>query len=374
MKESNEALKEYGILIALIVIAIFLSIITGGDFCSPRNLTNLARQVTFIGILAVGVTMVILLGEIDLSVGSLVAVTGVVAALAQVAGWGVVLTVFVALLVGAVLGIWNGYWISKYKIHSFIITLGMMVIARGLALILAKGASVGPTTEAFRKLGGASIPPLLSALLIFACFLLWLGGIFYGRKKQKEYGFALPGRFQEIEKIIIGTLVFLFIGWIFYSYEGIPLPVVIFALITLAGIFVLDNTPFGRHLYAIGGNIEASRLAGINVDRVKFIVFVITALLSAVSGILLTSRLDGATPATLGLMYELDTIASVVIGGTSLSGGSGHISKTIIGTFLIGTLSNGMSLKGIPTIWQYVVKGLIITFAAWFDARTKKQH
>lgn len=365
-------LKEYGIFIALIVIGVILSIITPDHvFCSARNLTNLTRQVTFIGILAVGMTLVILLAEIDLSVGSLVAVTGVVAASLQVRGWGVIPTVLVTLLAGAILGMWNGFWISRYKIHSFIITLGMMVVARGLALILAKGASVGPTGASFQRLGTEFISPIITLIGLALGFVVWLVLLVRSRAKKRKYNIELPALGMDLMRTVFILAGFIFFGWVF-SYKGIPLPVVVWIAIILAGIFILNNTTLGRHIYAVGGNIQAARLSGINTGKVKFLVYIIMGFLCAVSGILLTARLNGATPATLGVMYELDAIAAVVIGGTSLLGGIGHIQGTIVGAFLIGVLSNGMSLMGIPTTWQYVAKGLIIILAAWFDAKTKR--
>lgn len=364
-------LKEYGILIALILIAIILSIATEGVFCSARNLTNLTRQVTDIGILALGMTYVILLAEIDLSVGSVVAVTGVIAATLQVNNFSVISTVLITLIAGLIIGMWNGFWVAHYKIHSFIITLGMMVIARGLALIIAKGASIGPTSDSFQKIGKSFIEPNITLTLLIIFFSLYLFSILRKRKKRSIHNLENLPIISESLKILSVLILLSLLGWVFCSEKGVPTPVIIWAILAGLGIFVLNKVPFGRYLYAIGGNIEAAKLSGIKVKQVKFIVFTISGVLAATSGIILTSRLNGAAPSTLGVMYELDAIASVVIGGTSLLGGVGHITGTIIGTFLIGILSNGMSLMGIPTDWQNIAKGLIIVFAAWFDIRTK---
>ncbi len=379
--------RKFATPIALVLLAIILAILTNGIFISPRNLTNLCRQVTVIGILALGMTMIILTGGIDLSVGSVVAVTGVMVALLQVKGiaflgigpMGTAGAIVVTLLVGAVIGLWNGFWISKFNIAPFVITLGMMTIARGLALLFSNGVAISNLPEGFTDFGSNYISPVSSLVILAGCFLgglTWLIRAFKLKRFKSTASFAIRLTFLLI---IIGLCFYVFNGYhdihllSAMGYKGIPLPVALFALLAAAGIIVLQTTAFGRHIYAIGGNENAARLSGIKVAKVKLLVYTIMSLMAAVAGIVLTSRLAGAAP-TAGQMFELDAIASVVIGGTSLTGGVGGIPGTLMGAFLIGMLDNGMSLLNVPEFYQLVVKGLIIILAVWVDVQGKARQ
>jgi len=361
--------KDNATLIALIVLGIVLSF-ADEAFFTPRNLSNLTRQVVIIGIISVGMTMVILIAGIDLSVGSLVGLSAIVVTLLMKSGLNVWLSIMLTLvLCGGVVGLWNGFWIAHYKIPPFIITLGMMTIARGLALTLSKGSSVPVTDELFPQIGSAYISKGVSFFIITTVFVLFVYSVFRGVKQKQKY--AIPIKISEVVSTsVIGVLGLGLTYNVFISYRGIPVPVAIFAVIAATGIFVLNNTRFGRRLYAMGGNEEAARLSGINVYRTKLIVYITVSALSAVSGILLASRLNGASP-NLGNMFELDAIAAVVIGGTSLAGGYGTIGGTVIGAFIIGVLNNGMSLLGVPTFYQLMIKGFIIILAVWFDVLNK---
>ena len=364
-------IKENATLIALIVLVIALSF-ADDAFFTARNLSNLARQVTIIGIIAVGMTMVILIAGIDLSVGSVVGLSAIVVTLLMQLGLNVWLAVGITLVgVGGVIGVWNGFWIAYYKIPPFIITLGMLTIARGLALTLSGGSSVPVTDEMFPKIGGAYIPTAATGVVLAIVLVLFAYSLFRGVQQSKAYGIGTNWN-RVISHAIVGVLGLALAFYVFTSYRGIPVPVAIFAVVAFVGVFVLQNMKFGRRLYALGGNEEAARLSGINVFKTKLIVYGTVSALAALSGILLASRLNGASP-NLGTMFELDAIAAVVIGGTSLAGGSGTIGGTIIGTLIIGVLNNGMSLLGVPTFYQLIIKGLIIILAVWFDVLQKKK-
>lgn len=367
----KKLLKENGTLIALLVLGGLLSILSDA-FLTPMNLSNLTRQYFDIGIISVGMTMVILIAGIDLSVGSVVALSGVTVALLMRAGIPVFLAILITvILCGVVVGLWNGFWIAKYNIPPFIITLGMMTIARGLAHVLSKSSAVPVTNDLFGKIAGNYIPVSASAILLFLTLALGIFSVIMGIRQNRKYGVTV-NKINVIFKIVLNVVGVGFLAWVFLSYKGIPIPVMILFVIVLAGMFVLNNTKFGRRLYAIGGNEEAARLSGINLVTTKLWVFTIVSTLAAISGILITSRLNSATP-NAGEMKELDVIAAVVIGGTSLSGGSGTIKGAIVGTFIIGFLNNGMSLMGVDTSYQNIIKGLIIILAVWFDVLQKRK-
>ena len=364
-------LKENGTLVALVALAIIFSF-ADEAFFTPRNLTNLTRQTTIVGIIAVGMTMVILINGIDLSVGSIVGLSAITVTLLMQAGVNVWLAlILTVLLSGVVVGLWNGFWIAHYNIPPFIITLGMMTIARGLALTLSKGGSVPVTNPTFPIIGGGFFSKGFSGLIVGVALVLFFFTLFKGIQQQKKYGIEVKKQ-ELISSSVIAVVGLLLAFWIFTGYRGIPYPVAIFVVIVAVGSFALRNTKFGRRLYAMGGNEEAARLSGINIYRMKLIVFATITALSALSGILLASRLNGASP-NLGNMFELDAISAVIIGGTSFSGGIGTITGTVIGAFIIGVLNNGMSLLGVPTFFQLIIKGLIIILAVWFDVLSKKK-
>jgi len=364
-------LKENGTLVALVVLMLIFSF-SDESFFTPRNLTNLARQTTITGIIAVGMTMVILINGIDLSVGSIVGLSAISVTLMMQAGLNMWLAIPLTLiLVGGGIGLWNGFWIAHYKIPPFIITLGMMTIARGLALTFSGGGSVPVMAPGFRQIGGAFLPKSISIIIILAALVFFFYSLYRSIQEKKKYGIEVQK--QEImTSAVIAVVGLLLAMWVFGSYRGIPNPVVIFVVIVFAGSFVLRNTKFGRRLYAMGGNEEAARLSGINIYRTSLIVFCTVTVLSALAGILLASRLNGASP-NLGNMFELDAISAVIIGGTSFAGGIGTITGTVIGAFIIGILNNGMSLLGVPMFYQFIVRGLIIILAVWFDVLTKKK-
>jgi D-xylose transport system permease protein len=370
--QGNQAarfIKANATLIALVVLTVALALVDP-TFATAHNLSNVARQVTIVGIIAVGMTMVILIAGIDLSVGSVVGVAAIVVTLLMQYGLAAWLAVPLTLvIVGGVVGLWNGFWIAHYRIPPFIITLGMLTIGRGVALSLSSGSSIPVADPSFALLGSAYIAPV-PALVLLA--IAALAGVYAIARTWRQGTMAgLPLFERDIPGIVAGAASLLLAAYAFGTGDGLPVPVAIFVVIAALAIFVLGHTRFGRRLYALGGNEEAARLSGINIYATKMIVYVTVSLLSALSGILLASRLNGASP-NLGNMFELDAIAAVVIGGTSLAGGSGTIGGTIIGALIIGVLNNGMSLLGISSFYQLIIKGLIISLAVWFDVLQKR--
>jgi ribose/xylose/arabinose/galactoside ABC-type transport system permease subunit len=303
-------LGRFGLVIALAAIVAVLSIVKP-VFLTVPNLINVVRQISINGILAVGVTYVLLTGGVDLSLGSLVALTGVVAAcLAHPGQCPVVVPVLVGILAGAACGAANGLAVTKGRVAPFIVTLGMMTVARGLALVVSGGKPVSNLSKEFALLGG--------------------GDLF-----------------------------------------GVPIPVVILLVIALLSYVFLKNIRLGRYIYAVGGNENAARASGINVDAVKLFAYTICGAMAGLAGVVLASRITTGQP-NAGVGYELDAIAAVVIGGTSLSGGVGGVGGTILGALLMGVINNGLDLLNVSSYYQQIVKGVIIVGAVWLDKRHKR--
>lgn len=363
--------KNNATLIALLVLMAGMSV-ADDSFFTARNLSNLFRQVTIIGIIAVGMTTVILISGIDLSVGSVAGLAAIVVTILMQHDINVWLAIAITLVaVGGIIGLWNGFWIAHYKIPPFIITLGMLTIARGMALTLSDGSSVPVTDTTFPLIGSAYIPPTASIVLMVVAFGLMVVSSLMSARRAQAIG-APVQTMQLVVNVGIGAAALALGLFVFGGYDGIPVPVAIFAAIAAIGIYVLGQTRFGRRLYALGGNEDAARLSGIDVYKTKLIVYATASVLAALAGIILASRLNGASP-NLGTMFELDAIASVVIGGTSLAGGSGKVGGTVIGALIIGVLNNGMSLLGVSTFYQLIIKGFIIILAVWFDVLQKRK-
>lgn len=302
--------RDYGVLIGFIVLCIAISMATPA-FLSKQNVLNLLRQSSIIGIISAGMTFVIISGNFDISVGAVAALSGVIVMKLATGGTNLFIAILAALAVCAVIGFINGAVVAKINVPSLIATMAMVTIVRGILLMITGGY---PITE--------TIP-----------FLDTLGN-----------------------------------GYVF----GIPMPVIVFILVVIVSYIVLTKTKFGRHVYSVGGNQDASKLNGINVDRQKIKVFIINAVLAAIAGIVLTGRLGTASPVA-GDSYDMDAIASVVIGGTSVSGGSGSVLKTIVGVLLMSVINNSFNLLGIDIYFQYIFKGLIILVAVGFDSYSKKK-
>ncbi|SNR98102.1 monosaccharide ABC transporter membrane protein, CUT2 family [Anaerovirgula multivorans] len=318
---TKDIFKKYGIVIIFLGMVALLSVLSPA-FLQTRNLLNVVRQISVIGLVAMGVTMVIITTGIDLSSGSVIALSAVVAAsLAQRPDWAaakfpgltglpVIVPIMAGLAVGTIAGCINGTVIAKTKIPPFIATLGMMTVARGVALLYADGRPISSLTESYNFIGQGEV-------------------------------------------------------------LGIPFPIILLAIMALAMHTLLNNTKFGRYVYAIGGNEQAAVVSGLNVSKYKILIYTIAGFLSGMAGIVLSARISSGQPG-LGLGYELDAIASAVIGGTSLSGGIGTIPGTIVGALIIGVLNNGLDLLNVSAYWQQIVKGLIIVGAVILDERKNR--
>ncbi|ACA32616.1 sugar ABC transporter permease [Histophilus somni] len=366
-------LQVYIMLIAIMVIMFFFSIATEGAYLSARNISNLLRQTAITGILAIGMVFVIISAEIDLSVGSLMGLLGGFAAISNVWwGWPLPLTILVTLLLGLLIGAWSGWWVAYQKVPSFIVTLAGMLAFRGILIGLTNGTTVSPISNDMTIIGQGylsdTIGIILGSIIIF-CFIAWGS---YQRKARQNLN--LPVAKMPKETVKYGMIAILILGAIYLlnDYRGMPIPVLILCGLAIIGTFISKKTAFGRHIYAIGGNIDAARLSGIAVEKVKLTIFALNGLLVAIAGLILSSRLGAGAPSA-GQNAELDAIAACVIGGASLAGGIGSIFGVVIGAFIIALLDNGMSMLDVPTFWQYIVKGGILLLAVWIDTISKKK-
>ena len=366
-------LQVFVMIAAIVVIMLFFTWMTDGSYLSARNISNLLRQTAITGILAVGMVFVIISAEIDLSVGSMMGLLGGVAAIFDVwFGWPLPLTIIVTLALGLVLGAWNGWWVAYRKVPSFIVTLAGMLAFRGILIGITSGTTVSPTTEAMSQIGQSYLSDGLGfgiGALGLMVFVAWQWRL---RARREALGLATKASSSTIGRQALTAIIVLGAIWLLNDYRGVPTPVLILVLLMLVGMFMATRTAFGRRIYAIGGNIEAARLSGINVARTKMAVFAINGLMVAVAGLILSSRLGAGSPSA-GNIAELDAIAACVIGGTSLAGGIGTVAGAVMGAFIMASLDNGMSMMDVPTFWQYIVKGSILLLAVWMDSATKRR-
>lgn len=366
-------LQVYVMLIAIIVIMTFFSVATDGAYLSARNISNLLRQTSITGILAIGMVFVIISAEIDLSVGSMMGLLGGFAAITNVWwNWPLSLTILITLILGLLLGAWNGWWVAYRKVPSFIVTLAAMLAFRGALIGITNGTTISPITQEMTTIGQGYLSDImgmtLGTIAVF-CFILWGS---YQRKARQHLNLTTSPISKDFTKYTLFALCLLGAIYLLNEYRGIPFPVLLLAILAVIGVFISRKTAFGRHIYAIGGNIEAARLSGIRVEKIKLIIFAINGFMVAIAGLILSSRLGAGAPSA-GQNAELDAIAACVIGGASLAGGVGSVYGVVIGAFIIALLDNGMSMLDVPTFWQYIVKGAILLLAVWLDTSSKKK-
>lgn len=366
-------LQVFVMLAAIVATIVFFSVTTDGAYISARNISNLLRQTAITGILAVGMVFVIISAEIDLSVGSMMGLLGGAAAIFDVwFGWPLPLTIVVTLIMGLLLGAWNGWWVAYRKVPSFIVTLAGMLAFRGILVGLTSGTTVSPTSNAMSQIGQSYLSDSIGFGIGFAAMALFVIWQWRQRTHRQSLGLPVTSKTSGAARQAIMAVILLGAIYLLNDYRGVPTPVLILAVLMLAGIFMATRTAFGRRIYAIGGNIDAARLSGINVERTKLVVFTINGLMVAIAGLILTSRLGAGSPSA-GNIAELDAIAACVIGGTSLAGGIGSVGGAVMGAFIMASLDNGMSMLDVPTFWQYIVKGAILLLAVWMDSATKKR-
>ncbi|MGU3403706.1 multiple monosaccharide ABC transporter permease [Methylobacterium brachiatum] len=370
--------RDYGLLIALLLITLFFEYTTNGVLFQPLNLTNLILQNSYVVVMALGMLLVIVAGHIDLSIGSIVGFVGALAALLMVrVGLDPLSATVVCLAVGAAIGGLQGAFVAYLGIPSFIVTLAGMLVFRGLTLALLQGASIGPFPEVFQLLAKGFLTNFAgpwTSLLIGALLALILFGVNWQRRTvQVRHGSQPDSVASFIFRNGITTIVILAFAYQMSAYRGLPNVLIVMFVLVMLYRFITTRTTIGRRIYALGGNIKAARLSGIKTERLTFLTFANMGALAGLAGMIFAARLNTATPKA-GVGFELDVIAACFIGGASAAGGIGKVSGVVIGAFIIGVMNNGMSILGIGIDYQQVIKGVVLLAAVCLDVYNKKNR
>ncbi len=374
-------IRNYSMFIMLALIFIVFSILTGGVNFTSRNITNIFIQNSYILILAVGMVLVIIIGNIDLSVGAVCAFTGALSAMIYNTGIGLMPTLVVTMLIGAGIGVFQGFWVAYAHIPAFIVTLAGMLLFRGLTYIITNVSPVSLSDDHFRSITSGSITiegfelaglHLLPFVIGIVISILFVISSLNTRKNKIQRDFeVLPYRYFVL-KMVFAIILILGLAWKFADYRGLPTVVVVLAVVIAIFVFITKNTVIGRYIYAVGGNAKSAKLSGINAEQVTFIVHIIMGALAGLAGLVFTGYMNSALPQA-GNLFELDAIAACFIGGASASGGIGTIIGAITGALVMGVINNGMSLMNIGAEWQYVVKALVLLFAVYYDIYTRRK-
>lgn len=392
----KKILKNNTMFIALIVIMVMFQILIvatdNGSLFAPSNITNIINQNAYVVILATGMLLCILTGgNIDLSVGSIVALVGAIAGTLIVnLHCNIYVAIMLCLLVGIAIGAWHGMWIAFIHIPPFIVTLAGMLLWRGVALIVLNGLTISPMPDNYLNLFASYLPnisqnmadnnPEAAVALTFSvtmviavlcCIALWISQ-FVQRASKRRKGYDVQPIFLFIAKLVLFTAVIIAVATFLGKDKGLPVILIIVAVIVAIYAYYTQNTVQGRYLYALGGNAKAAQLSGVNTDHVMFFAYTNMGFLSAVAALVCVARFNSAAP-TAGTNYEMDAIGSCFIGGASAYGGTGTVSGAVIGAIFMGVLNNGMSILGIDSNWQKAVKGLVLLLAVLFDVVSKKR-
>jgi len=388
MEKTNVSafLRKYTMIIALVLVVIFFSITTQGKILFPQNINNLISQNAYVFVLATGMLLCILTGgNIDLSVGSVVCFAGAVGAMMMDKGvnmWAAVLTM---LIIGILIGMWQGFWIAYVKVPPFIATLAGMYAFRGLSNVVLQGLTVSIKSETFIRVfgGGADcyVPDFLGGgegfnmtCMVVGCIavIILVAVQLKNRVNNKSRGYETAPLGSTVVKMVVISAVILWVAYKLAAHKGIPTALIWILLVLLIYGYLTTKTRMGRYLYAVGGNEKATRLSGINTKKVYFFAYVNMGLLAALAGILTIARLTSAQP-TYGQGYEMDAIGACFIGGASAYGGVGSVTGVVVGATLMGVINQGMSIMGIDANYQKVVKGLVLLAAVAFDVLSKRE-
>jgi len=380
----RENIRDYGMFIALFIIFAFFAVATDGLFLSPRNLTNLMNQTGYIAVLAVGMTLVIVIRHIDLSVGFLAGFLGAVAAIALVS-WGLPVYVVIPFVLG--LGILAGrltsFMVADLGIPAFVATLAGWLGYRGaLQLVTRSTGTIVIPNAAFNAIGNGFIPEIpynlimpemhkTTLILGLLSIAIFASSEIFNRRRMQKQNIAVPSKQMFILKLVAISVLIGGIAWLLAGYQGLSWTAVVVLIVVILYHFMTTKTVLGRHIYAVGGNPEAAELSGISVKRITHVVFGSMGMLAALAGILFAARLQSATT-TAGTLFELDAIAASFVGGVSAAGGVGTVIGSLIGALVMSSLTNGMNLMGIDISYQYIVRAVVLAVAVIFDVTTRR--
>lgn len=379
--KGKSVLENYSMYIFLVVIAFVFQVLTNGTLMRPLNLTNIILQNSYILILALGMMILIVLGHIDLSVGSVMAFVGAIASKLMIEnGMNTWVSVIICLVIGALIGAFQGFWVAYVKVPAFIATLAGMLIFRGLTIVVTGGKSIGPFPEDFQLISSGFLPDIVAdspvhifSLVAVAAVIIIINVMsFLKRKRRIKNNIDVESTVWFIVKTISVDVILLYFTFLLAKHEGLPNILMILAVLIFIYNYIMTRTVVGRHVYAIGGNEKAAKLSGINTRFTTFMMFVNMGVLAAISGLVFAARLNAAT-ANAGQGFELDAIAACYIGGASAYGGVGTITGAIIGGLVMGLLNNGMSLLGVGVDWQQAIKGIVLLVVVAFDIYNKSK-
>jgi D-xylose transport system permease protein len=378
-------IQTYALIGALIIIWAFFAWQTKGAYMGAQNFSNLFRQMTITALLSVGMVLVIVTGNIDLSVGKLAGFVSVVVAFLQARLWTnaafvgypewitTIGTIVIGLLVGTLAGVVQGYIIAYFRVPAFIVTLGGLWIFNGLILIVTEGKTIPANQPLFSQISQGYLPAevgwILAVIVVAALFFTMVTG----RQKKQRYGFEVAPLSLDLLKTVLFSAVVLGYVAMVNQYNGVQIPVLLLAIVAVIVNYMSNNTRFGRYAYAIGGNREAARLSGVNIRKNVFSVFVLMGILSGISGVALASYVGYGTTAA-GQGYELDAIAACILGGTSTLGGEGTIFGAMVGALIMASLTNGLQMMNVQPAWQYLLKGVVLVVAVYADVQLKKNR
>ena len=373
-------LKQYGMIIALVLITVLFQILTDGVLLRPINVNNLVLQNSYILILAIGMLLVIVTGNIDLSVGSVAGFAGALGGILIVSqGWPVWLAVIIVLATGGIVGAWHGFWISYKKIPAFIVTLAGMLVFRGLTMAILGGQTIAPFPSDFQIMASGFLSDyidmnstVLTLVVTGSLSVVFIVLDLRARKKQQTHDIEVVNFYLWIVKVVIILGAFNGFGLLLGAHAGIPIVLILVAILAVIYQFITTRTIMGRHIYAYGGNSKAAELTGLKTKQLVFWVYVNMGVLAALAGLIFTARLNAATPRA-GTNFELEAIAAAFIGGASPMGGVGKVWGAIIGALVMGILNNGMSILGVGVDYQQAIMGVILLAAVVFDVYTKSK-
>jgi len=382
-KVIKENMRDYGMFIALGIIMIIFTTLTDGLFMTPRVISDLIDMTGYVAVLAVGMTLVIVVRDIDLSVGFIAGFLGALAAiLTSKFQLPIGLVIIITMASGAAIGaLWTGTLVANFKVPAFVATLAAMTMFRGMLIRITNSTTIFTGNDSFNAIGNGYIPDIMNIenLHVLTIIIGLVGiGIFIfmeirNRTKQISYRLYVSSLSIFIMKLVFVSVVVMYFVWKLASFKGLSWTAVIVAIVVAIYSFIMNNTTLGRHIYAVGGNPEAAELSGISVKKIKYIVFGSMGMLTGLAGILFTARLQSATP-TAGVGFELDAIAGAFVGGASAAGGVGKVTGSIIGALVMASLTKGMDLMGVGVSYQYIIRGLVLVAAVVFDVKTRDMH